>query len=80
MISTAQIQVHMEVIDQAGLCLGHVDRLLPDGQLRLTRASPKTDGRNHNIPVDWVCALDDGRLRIDRSCAEAERRWTMLNT
>lgn len=71
MIRKSQIQEHMEVLDKAGHCLGRVDHLQADNQIRVACSDPRFS-QHRFIPLEWVERLEGGRLMLGKSLEEAE--------
>ncbi len=74
MLDVTQIREHMEIVGSDGEHVGTVDRL--DGaRLKLTRTDPLAGGDHHFIHLDSVAAVEDDRVRLNRTGAQARDEW-----
>ncbi|MCK9918396.1 DUF2171 domain-containing protein [Microbacteriaceae bacterium K1510] len=73
MVDTQKIKEHMEVCGSDGAHVGTVD-YLDGGRIKLTKSDPKSGGRHHLIPVDWVDKIDD-KVRLTKSAKDAMAQW-----
>lgn len=73
MVDTQKIKEHMEVCGSDGAHVGMVDHL-DGGRIKLTKSDPKSGGRHHLIPVDWVDKIDD-KVRLTKSAKDAMAQW-----
>ncbi len=58
MVSSEQAREHMEVIASDGACVGTVDHLEDDSQIKLLK-SDSDDGKHNLIPLEWVDCIDE---------------------
>ncbi|AXK82436.1 DUF2171 domain-containing protein [Pseudolabrys taiwanensis] len=73
MVNTQQIKEHMEVCGSDGAHVGTVDHL--DGaRIKLTKDDPKSGGKHHLIPVDWVDEIDE-KVHLKKSAKDAMAQW-----
>ncbi|WP_295192915.1 DUF2171 domain-containing protein [uncultured Brevundimonas sp.] len=72
MINASEIREHAEVIGADGMHVGTVDRV-EGNRIKLTKkdSGPQHDGHHHFIPLDLVESVDDNRVRLLRSSADA---------
>lgn len=74
MADSTQIREHMEILGSDGEHVGTVDRL--DGaRMKLTRTDPAAGGEHHFIHVDSVESVEDGKVRLNRTGAQARDEW-----
>ncbi len=74
MSDALQIEEHMEVVGSDGGHVGTVDHL--DGQrMKLTRTDPAAGGEHHFIHIDSVARVEDRRVVLNRTTAEARDEW-----
>ncbi len=74
MVDNTSIQEHMEIVGSDGEHVGTVDRL--DGQrIKLTRTDPAAGGEHHFIHLDSVESVDAGKVRLNRTGAQARDEW-----
>lgn len=67
MIDPSQIQEHMEVVGSDGEHVGTVDKLV----IKLTKNDSAAGGEHHVIDLDDVANIDDGKLVLAMTAAEA---------
>jgi hypothetical protein len=75
MVDVAQIQEHAEVVGSDGAHVGTVDHV-DKGEIKLTKTDAEAGGLHHYIPVDFVRAIEDGKVHLDRSAEEVKREWS----
>ena len=74
MVDASQIKEHAEVVGSDGAHVGTVDHL--DGQrLKLTKTDPAAGGEHHYIHLDSVASVEDGKVHLNRTAAEAKDEW-----
>lgn len=74
MINVAQIQERMEVVGCDGGHVGKVDHVL-GGEIELSKFDLGAGLRHHLIPVTWVEAVQDGKVCLSLTKAEAKAAW-----
>lgn len=73
MVDIASIKEHMEVVGSDEAHVGTVDHV--DGQrIKLTKNDPAAGGEHHFIHLDSVASVD-GKVRLNRTAAEAKDEW-----
>lgn len=73
-MDASQIAEHMEVVGSDGGHVGTVDKL--DGKrIKLTKKDPAAGGEHHFIHLDSVDGVDGGRVRLNRTAAQAMDEW-----
>lgn len=75
MITPEDIREHMEVVGSDGGHVGRVDHVRGD-QIELAKLDLGAGFRHHLIPVSWVEQVQDGKLRLNCTEAEAKARWS----
>jgi len=75
MVDVAQIQEHAEVIGSDGTHVGTVDHV-DKGEIKLTKKDAAAGGLHHFIPVDFVRAIEGGKVHLDRPADEVMREWS----
>lgn len=74
MVDASQIKEHAEIVGSDGAHVGTVDHL--DGQrLKLTKTDPAAGGEHHYIHLDSVASVEGGKVRLNRTAAEAKDEW-----
>lgn len=73
MVDTQKIKEHMEVCGSDGAHVGTVD-YLEGARIKLTKSDPKSGGKHHLIPVDWVDEIDD-KVHLKKSAKDAMAQW-----
>ena len=74
MVDTSKIVEHTPVVGSDDGPVGTVDHL--DGQrIKLTRTDPEAQGRHHFIHVDSIDAVENGKVRLNRTSAQAKDEW-----
>jgi hypothetical protein len=74
MVKAQQIREHMEVCGSDGAHVGTVDCMKDSDRIMLTKSDPKSGGRHHVIPLDWVEKVDD-KVRLKKSARDAMAQW-----
>lgn len=77
-IDINEIRPHAEVIGSDLQHVGRVDHLEGTGQLKLERHDAAAGNRHHLIPMEWVDAISDGRVVLNKSAADAQRQWQTI--
>lgn len=75
MVDVAQIQEHAEVVGSDGKHVGTVDHI-DKGEIKLTKKDASAGGLHHFIPVDFVRAIEGGKVHLDRPADEVMREWS----
>ena len=74
MANASEIQEHAEVVGSDGGHVGTVDHL--DGsRIKLTRTDPAAGGEHHYIHLDSVAGVEGGKVKLNRTAAEAKDEW-----
>jgi hypothetical protein len=73
MVDVSEIKEHMEVVGSDGGHVGTVDKIEGDTRIKLTKKDPASGGTHHYLPIDAVETIEGGKLRLDRSAADAKR-------
>ena len=74
MVDVNAIKEHAEVVGSDGQHVGTVDHL--DGQrLKLTKTDPAAGGEHHYIHLDSVASVDGGKVKLNRTSAQAKDEW-----
>ena len=73
MINANTIKPDMPVVCSLDGQFAEVDHLEGANTIKLKRDE---DGEHHYIPLDWVVSTEDGKVKIDRSGAEAMEQWS----
>jgi hypothetical protein len=74
MSNLADIREHMEVVGPNGEHIGTVDHLEGPLRLKLTHYSSRS-GQFHQVPVDWIEAVRDDKVWLNKTLAEAIHFW-----
>ena len=73
-MDATQIQEHMEVVGSDGGHVGAVDKV--EGQrIKLTKNDPMAQGQHHYLHLDVVQSVEDGKVRLTRTAAQAMDEW-----
>ena len=72
MVDAAQIQEHAEVVGSDGVHVGTVDHI-DKGEIKLTKRDAAAGGLHHYIPLDFVRAVEGGKVHLDRPADEVKR-------
>ena len=75
MVDAAQIREHADVVGSDGVHVGTVDHV-DKGEIKLTKRDAAAGGLHHYIPLDFVHAVSDGKVELDRPAAEVMREWS----
>ena len=74
MADITKIAEHMEVVGSDGGHVGTVDHL--DGhRIKLTKTDQAAGGEHHFFHVDAIASIDDGRVTLNRTTAQAKDEW-----
>ena len=76
MVDAAQIKEHAEIVGSDGGHVGTVDHMDGTDTIKLTRKDPAAGGEHHHVPLAWVSGVEDGKVRLDRSAADARASWS----
>ena len=68
-----QIQPDMPVVCSQDGQFAEVDHLEGDDMIKLKRDGT---GTHHYIPLSWVTAVENGKVKIDRPGEEAMQEWS----
>jgi len=74
MIDPSQINAHTEVVGVDGEHIGTVDHLEGRACVKLTHYSSRS-GQFHQIPIEWIEAVRDGKLWLNKTRDEAVHFW-----
>ena len=75
MVDATQIPEHAEVLGSDGAHVGTVDHV-DNGEIKLTKKDVDAGGLHHYVPVDFVRAVEDGKVHLDRPADEVKREWS----
>lgn len=75
MVDAAQIREHADVVGSDGVHVGTVDHV-DKGEIKLTKRDAASGGLHHYIPLDFVHAVNDGKVELNRPAAEVMREWS----
>ena len=68
-----QIQPDMPVVCSQDGQFAEVDHMEGDDMIKLKRDDT---GTHHYIPLSWVTAVENGKVKIDRPGEEAMQEWS----
>ena len=74
MIQAQQIKEHLEVCGSDGVHVGTVDCTKNSNEIVLTKSDPKSGGKHHVIPLDWVDTIDE-KVHLKKFAKEAMAQW-----
>lgn len=74
MIDIAQIREHQEVVGSDGGHVGRVDHV-NGGEIELAKLDLGGGFKHHLIPVSWVEAVDDDKVRLSLTKDDAKAQW-----
>jgi hypothetical protein len=74
MIDPSQIHEHAEVVGSDGEHVGTIDHMEGRTRVRLTHYSSRS-GQFHQIPIEWIEAVRDGKVWLNKTRAEAVAFW-----
>lgn len=74
MIDIAQIREHQEVVGSDGGHVGRVDHV-NGGDIELAKLDLGGGFKHHLIPVSWVEAVDDDKVRLSLTQDDAKAQW-----
>ena len=69
-----KVQEHQEVVGSDGQHVGTVDKVRGD-RIILTKSDQDAHGHHHSIPCGWIDAIEDGKVRINRTAEQAHQVW-----
>lgn len=69
-----QVKEHAEVLGSDGQHVGTVDHVRGD-RIKLTKTDQSAGGHHHSIPSSWLETVEEGRVTISKTAAEAQRLW-----
>ena len=75
MVDANQIHEHATVVGSDGAHVGTVDHV-NNGEIKLTKSDAEAGGLHHYIPLDFVHAVTDGKVHLDRPADEVKREWS----
>ena len=75
MIDATQIKEHIEVVGSDGEHVGTVDHMEGSDRIKLTRRDAEAQGVHHYIPLAWVEAVEDDKVRLNKTGQEAKTQW-----
>ncbi len=75
MTDATQIKEHAEIVGSDGAHVGTVDHMDGSDRIKLTRKDPEAHGHHHYIPLEWVESVENDRVRLNKTCQEAEAHW-----
>lgn len=74
-VDTSAIQAHSEVVGSDHEHVGTVDHLEGTDTIKLTKKDSDADGQHHYIPTSWVESVQDNKVTLSITAAEAQQRW-----
>ena len=75
MVDLSLIKEHLEVVGSDGGHVGRVDHVLGD-QIELAKLDLAGGFKHHMIPVSWVDSVEDDKVRLTLTQAQAKAQWT----
>lgn len=76
MVDASKIEEHAEIVGSDGQHVGTVDHL--DGQrIKLTKNDPAAGGEHHFIHLDSVASIESGKVKLNRTAAQAKDEWSV---
>ena len=72
--SLSKVKEHAEVVGSDGEHVGTVDKVRGD-RILLTKNDADAGGRHHSIPSSWFNSVDDGKVTLTKTAAEAKQAW-----
>lgn len=69
-----KVKEHFEVVGSDGQHVGTVDHVRGD-RIELTRTDQDAGGRHHLIPSSWLQAVEDDKVMLDKTAAQAKQHW-----
>jgi hypothetical protein len=74
MTDASQIQEHMKVVGSDQEHVGTVDHV--EGQrIKLAKSDPAAGGEHHYLHLDTVATVQDGKVVLNRTGAQARDEW-----
>ncbi|RYY77790.1 MAG: DUF2171 domain-containing protein [Moraxellaceae bacterium] len=77
-IDINDIKQHAEVVGSDQQHVGKVDHALGTDQIKLAKHDSDSDNTHHAIPVAWVDSINNGRVVLNKTAAEAQQQWRSL--
>ena len=74
MVDVAQITEHLEVKGSDGEHVGKVDHVMGD-EIELAKLDLGSGFKHHLIPVTWVDAIEDEKVRLNLTKDAAKAGW-----
>ena len=74
MINASQIREHLEVVGSDGGHVGRVDHVV-GGEIELAKLDLGGGLKHHLIPITWVETVQDNKVRLSMTKAEAKASW-----
>ncbi len=75
MADATQIKEHAKIVGSDGAHVGTVDHMDGSDRIKLTRKDPEAHGHHHYIPLEWVESVENDKVRLNKTCQEAEAHW-----
>jgi hypothetical protein len=69
-----QVKEHAEVVGSDGEHVGTVDKTRDD-RILLTKTDADAGGRHHSIPSRWISHVEDQKVTLSKTAAEAKAAW-----
>lgn len=73
MINVSEIKPEMPVVCSMDGQFATVDHMEGPNTIKLNKDA---SGHHHYIPVSWVTAVEDGKVKVDRLGEEAMEEWS----
>ena len=70
----SKVKEHMEVVGSDGKHVGIVDRMEGADRIKLAKMDPKSGGRHHFIPLDWVERVG-AHVHLKKTSRDAMEQW-----
>jgi len=74
MIQATQIREHMEVVGSDGGHVGKVDHVMGE-EIELSKLDLGSGFKHHLIPITWVEAIQDDKVRLNLTKDAAKAAW-----
>jgi hypothetical protein len=74
MFKQSDIKEHMEVLGSDGQHVGKVDHMDGSNAIKLAKSDPKSGGKHHLIPVDWIDHVDQ-HVHLKKSSKDVMAEW-----
>ena len=72
--SLRQVKEHASVVGSDGEPVGTVDKVRDD-RILLAKNDPAAGGRHHSIPSRWIDKVEDTKVTLSKTAAEAKAAW-----